>query len=100
MKLEEVRQILEEAESHISEAPFVTAHVFERNDRKLAVSITERLRRSCKKGRKWMSKPMLTAFKNAEYGFDPHRASSAGGRDGIFILTRNHRPRNEMMRKV
>lgn len=100
MKLEEARRVIEEAESHVGEAPFIIAHVFERNGRKLAVSITERLCRSCKKGRVWKSKAMLTAFKNAEYGFDLHRASSAGGQDGIFVLTREHRPRNEMMRKV
>ena len=41
-----------------------------------------------------------TALKNAEYGFDGAHALSPGGSDGIFILTRDHRPENEMMRKV
>jgi hypothetical protein len=100
VKLEEARQVIELAEAQLAGAPFVVAHTFERNGRRLSVAITDRLRRSCKKGRVWKSKAMLTAFKNAEYGFDLHHAHSPGGNDGIFLLTREHRPRNEMMRKI
>jgi hypothetical protein len=100
MKIDEAKRVVEQAETRLAEARFIVAHVFERNGRKLAVGITDRLRRSCKKGRVWKTKEMLTAFKNAEYGFDPHHAHSPGGHDGIFALTRDHRPRNEMMRKM
>ena len=48
----------------------------------------------------WLSKPFLTAIKNAEYGFDPERQRSGSGRDGIYLLDRDFRPRNEMMRKL
>ena len=43
---------------------------------------------------------MLSAIKNAEYGFDRSRAHSPGGLDGIFLLTRDFRPKNEMMKKI
>ncbi len=43
---------------------------------------------------------MLTALKNAAYGFDERQSRSLGGRNGIFIIDRDfHRP-NEMMAKL
>ena len=43
---------------------------------------------------------MLTALKNAAYGLDRERTRSRGGADGIFLLDRDYRPANEMMRKI
>lgn len=100
MNLDNAKQLIEAAESVLIGAPIVSIHTFERNGRKLSLCITERFRLRCKKGRVWKSKAMLTAIKNAEYGFDPHHAHSPGGYDGIFVLTRDHKPRNEMMRKI
>lgn len=48
----------------------------------------------------WNGKAFLTALKNAEYGFDEHMARSVGGRDGLFLLDRTHRPPNAMMKKL
>ncbi len=48
----------------------------------------------------WKSRPMLTALKNAQYGFEPSRARSRGGSDGLFLLDRGFRPENEMMKKI
>ena len=62
--------------------------------------VTDRLRKQCKKGKVWKSKEMLTALKNASYGFDLNHARSPGGYDGIFLLTRDYKPKNEMMRKL
>lgn len=100
MNLVEAKQLVEKAEPLLAGAPFVLIHTFERNKRKLILGITERLRRRCRKGRVWKSREMLAAIKNAGYGFDPDHACSSGGRDGIFVLTRTHQPRNKMMRKI
>jgi len=100
MNLDEAKQCLEEAEPLLETLTFVRVHFSERNGRKLSLAITDRLRRQCKKGRVWKSKEMLTALKNVDYGFDPRDARSPGGRDGIFVLTRDHQPTNAMMRKV
>lgn len=100
MKLEDASRVIEAAELHLANEPFVVAHTFERDGRKISVAITARFQRKCKKGRVWKTKAMLTAFKNAEYGFDPQKPNSAGGEDGIFLLSRDFRPRNEMMKKI
>lgn len=67
---------------------------------KLVLSLTERLRHSCRKGKVWKSNAMLTALKNTQYGFDRTRTRSRGGADGVFLLDRTFEPRNEMMRKI
>lgn len=100
MTLEEMKQHLERAEAQLAAAPFVVLHTFERDGRCLALAISERLRRACRRGHLWKSKAMLTALKNAEYGFEREHAHSPGGRDGIFVLTREHRPKNAMMKKI
>lgn len=100
MDLTEAKTILESIEPELQNQPFVIAHTFERNGRKLHLGITERLRRIAKRGRIWKSSAFLTALKNAEYGFDESHARSGGGSDGIFLLDRNFKPRNEMMRKI
>lgn len=100
MNLAEAKSKIEAVEQQLAMKPFVIAHTFERDGRKLHVAITERLRKKARKGRVWKSKQFLTAFKNAEYGFDLEHARSPGGYDGIFLLDRDYRPQNEMMRKV
>ena len=100
MNLEKAKAAVEGVEADLPAHPFVVAHTFVRDGRKLHVALTDRLRRQCRKGRIWKSKAFLTAFKNAEYGFNPERAHSPGGTDGIFVLTREHKPSNAMMKKV
>ncbi len=43
---------------------------------------------------------MLTALKNASYGFDASAPRSRGGSDGIFCLDRSFKPANAMMTKI
>ena len=43
---------------------------------------------------------MLTALKNAAYGFDPRSPRSRRGADGIFVVDRGFRPVNSMMNKL
>ena len=100
MNLSEAKTMLETVEPKLQDDPFVIAHTFERNGRKLHLGITDRLRRIAKRGRVWKSSAFLTALKNAEYGFDETHARSLGGSDGIFLLDRSFTPRNEMMRKI
>jgi len=100
MDLKEIKKVIESVESKLSEHTFIIAHAFERNGRVLNVALTNRLKKSCKRGRVWKSKAFLTTFKNAEYGFDKNHAKSQGGSDGIFLLTRDYQPKNEMMKKI
>lgn len=100
VQLPEAKEAIERVEGSLSALPFVVAHTFSIDGRALHVAITDRLRRRCRKGRVWKSPAFLTAFKNAQYGFDPNRAHSPGGADGIFVLTRSHKPANAMMKKV
>ena len=89
MNIDELKQLLKEVEPKLSDSVFVNLHTFERNEKNLTLAITERLTRKCKKGKVWKSTQMLTALKNAGYGFDEEKAMSPGGSDGIFLLTRN-----------
>ena len=100
MTLEEARIAITSIEDELPNHPFVVAHTFSRDGRDLRIALTEHLRRIAKKGRKWKSKNFLTAFKNASYGYDETRSISTGGADGIFHLTRDHKPANTMMRKL
>ncbi len=92
--------MLEAVEPKLKDEPFVIAHTFDRNGRKLNLCLTDRLRRIAKRGRVWKSPAFLTALKNAEYGFDESSARSLGGSDGIFLLDRSFKPKNQMMRKI
>jgi len=100
MTLDDFKQRIEELEPGLGDSVFVMLHDFERNGRQLSLAITDRLRRTCRKGRVWKSKAMLTAIKNAEYGFERTHAQSPGGHDGIFVITRDYKPKNEMMKKL
>lgn len=95
-----IRARLKVLEPTLAEVPFVLFHIFERAGQPLHLCLTERLRKSTRKAGVWRAREMVATLKNAAYGFDENKARSAGGRDGIFLLDRTHRPENEMMRKV
>jgi len=100
MTLAEIKELVTGIETRLENETFVIVSTFDRNGRQIRVGLTDRLRQSCKRGRVWKSKAFLTALKNAQYGFDDSRAKSSGGADGIFLLTRNYRPKNQMMKKL
>ena len=100
MNLFKAKLLIESKENELSKSVYVIVHTFERDGKKLHLAITNNLRNKCRKARIWKSKQFLTAIKNTEYGFDPVKAQSPGGSDGIFILTRNYKPKNEMMKKI
>jgi len=100
MDLKKAKELIEAIEIDLLDSVYVIAYTFEKGGRRLHLALTERLKRKCKKAKIWKSKELLTAFKNAKYGFDPMNAKSSGGKDGVFILSRKYQPRNEMMKKI
>ena len=100
MNLADAKKRLTDIEPTLDGAPFVRFHTFADNPRPLHLALTARLRKQARKDGVWRSREMLTALKNAAYGYDDRRARSVGGRDGIFLLDRGFRPANEMMRKL
>lgn len=100
MQLAEIRARIAAAAPASTDAPFAIALSQERNGRTVHLALTARLERECRRARVWLSRAFLSACKNVAHGFDPRTAMSPGGRDGIFLLTRDHRPANEMMRKL
>jgi len=99
MDLKEAKRRLGEAEASLDEATFATFATFDTPHGPLEVLVTDRLRRRCRKGRVWRSTAMLTALKNAAYGLDARAPRSRGGQDGVFLVDRDHRPANSMMKK-
>ena len=100
MDLAEAKERMKAVERTLAEVPFAELAAFERDGRTLHVAVTARLRKHAKKEGVWRSREMFATLKNAAYGYDERQARSAGGRDGIFLLDRTHRPANEMMRKL
>ena len=100
MELAEAKERLKEVEGSLDDAPFVLFHTFDGGARPLHVALTGLLRKHARKAGVWRSREMLATLKNAAYGFDERRARSVGGRDGLFLLDRDFRPPNEMMRKL
>ncbi len=95
-----MRARLRVLEPALLEAPFVGLQRFERDGRALRLLLTDRLRRAAVKEGLWRSHEMVTALENGRYGFDFQRARSIGGRDGVFVVDRDFRRSNEMMKKL
>ena len=100
MDLATAKQRLRETEALLAEGPLAEFTIFETPHGPLRVMVTARLRRKCRKGRVWMSTPMLTALKNAAYGFDALASRSRGGSDGVFAVDPGFKPANSMMKKL
>ena len=93
-----LRSELDEAEARLAAAEFTPLHPVERDGRPLTVVLTRRFHKIAKRARLWPSTALLVTLKNAGYGFDPVRARSVGGRDGIYLLDRTID--NPMTRKL
>lgn len=100
MDLAALKARLTDIEGALEHSPLVELCTFETPGGKLVLVVSDRLRRVCKKGKVWKSNRMLTALKNAHYGFDRSRPRSRGGADGVFLLDRGFHPANEMMKKL
>ncbi len=100
MDLAVAKEKLRGAERVMESQPLALFAEFDTPYGELKVTVTERLRRKCRKGRVWKSAAMLTALKNAVYGFDAKAPRSRGGADGIFCVDRSYRPANSMIKKL
>ena len=100
MELSEVKERLGQIEPLLPTRVWVELATFERDGRLLHVGLTDRLRKRARKEGIWKSGGFCTTLKNAAYGFEERRARSPGGQDGIFLMDKTFRPRNEMMRKL
>ena len=100
MDLAEAKQKLNQVDKSLIDESLAIFEEFDTPYGVLRVFITDRLRRKCRKGKIWKSSAMLTALKNAAYGFDVTAARSRGGVDGIFQIDRAHKPVNSMMKKL
>ena len=100
MELAALKERLRAIEPELAGHPWVVLHTFEREGRLLHLALTERLRKRARKEGVWRSPALCATLKNAAYGFDEQRARSGGGADGLFLLDRNFRPANAMMRKL
>lgn len=100
MTLEELKTEVRAIEPTLASVAYAEVRTFRRDGRALRLCLTERLRRRSRRGRVWLSKPFLTALKNAAYGFDSSTPRSRGGSDGIFLLDRTFSPPNSMMKKL
>jgi hypothetical protein len=65
-----------------------------------SVYITNDIIKKCKKGKVWNTPALLCTLQNCWYGIDPVKMKSPGGKDGIFLLDRDYKPKNEMQRKI
>lgn len=100
MDLAEAKQKLQAADAELDRQALAVFADLDTPHGSLSVLVTDRLRRKCRKGRVWKSNAMLTALKNATYGFDSIASRSRGGADGIFVIDRRFKPVNSMMKKI
>lgn len=66
----------------------------------LAVRLSPSFLQSVRKNRLQGQAALYNAYGNLKYGYDPVRAASPGGKDGIFNVSSDYRPRNEMVAKL
>lgn len=100
MDLKHIKQQLKALEPELPHHLMVQLMTCEREERTLHLYITQRFRKRARKAKMWASKGMLTALKNAAYGFDPEHARSRGGSDGIFLVDRDFKPTNTMITRL
>lgn len=96
--LEALKTQLRTIQHQLPEHVMLTLMVCTREEHTLHVHLTQRFYKRARKAKMWASKGMLTALKNASYGFDPSNARSRGGADGLFLLDRHFTPANTMMK--
>jgi len=100
MELREIRTRIDSIQGHLDKAPFVELVSFEHGEGVLKVALTDRFRRRAERAGIWGSDAMLHTLINAGRGFHDERPRSLGGDDGIFVLDRNFRPENVMMKRI
>jgi len=97
-ELAAVREALDAAEARLVTDEFAELPATERDGRTIRVFLTRRFYKLARRARIWRAAALVITLKNARYGFDPTRARSVGGRDGVFLLDRGID--NTMTRKI
>jgi len=69
-------------------------------DWQLIVWCTPSFLSAIKKQKLDKSSLLYKALLNLRYGYDPIKANSPGGKDGIFSVTEDYKPKNEMVKKL
>lgn len=69
------------------------------NARRFVVYLTPRFVKATKKHRS-KGPALWSTLQNLRYGYDPLHANSPGGKDGIFNVTPNYKPKNAMIKKL
>lgn len=100
MELREIRTRVDSIQDQLPVAPFVELVRFDDGERVLRVALTDRFRQRAMRAKVWASEGMLRALTKAQRGFRAEHPRSLGGDDGIFVLDRNFRPENVMMRRM
>lgn len=100
MDIKEAKKRLIELEKDLAIAAIVEFSKFETENGDLKLYVTDRFRRLCRKGKVWKTNEMLSAIKNASYGYNLVSSRSRGGLDGIYLLDRGFSPENNMMKKI
>ena len=100
MNKRNLKDSLKHSEKALSADDLAELATFERDGRSMTVFITKSFCKRCRKEGAWLHPELLTTLQNAAYGFNPVDARSPGGRDGIFLQTREHRPPNSMMTRI
>jgi hypothetical protein len=98
--LQEMRKHLKSLQDELKSHTAVFFGQFERDGRVIDVFVTDALYKNARRENEWASGHMVSALRNAQYGFNLDESRSNGGRDGIFILDRDYSPENSMMRKI
>ncbi|MDC0718842.1 hypothetical protein [Nannocystis bainbridge] len=97
-ELAALRLALDAAAAQLQTDAFAELPPVERDGRTLRVVLTRRFFKLTRRARIWQAPALPITLKNARYGFDPTRARSLGGRDGVFLLDRSID--NTMTRKL
>ncbi len=97
-ELAALHEVLDAAEARFAAEEFVELPAARRDGRTIRVVLTRRFYKLARRARLWRGAALAITLKNAGYGFDPARARSLGGRDGVFLLDRGHD--NAMTRKI
>jgi len=97
-ELATLQEALDAAEERLATEAFAELPAIDRDGRAIHVVLTRRFYKLARRARVWRGRALAITLKNAGYGFDPIRARSLGGRDGVFLLDRGHD--NAMTRKL
>jgi hypothetical protein len=98
--LTELKTKVAAIEPLLNQNTFVVLEEQQCNERKLIIALTHRLYILLKKQKLWQSNDFLITLKNAKYGFNHNNPRSRGGKDGIFLVEKNFKPRNKMIDKL